>query len=499
MRSLNLIASWLLPLGLLGCGDVGMLDADDADDASAEADGDSTMGTVELELTTVPTSVACVQIVLTGSTAATQKFTVTAGTSSVLNLGALKPGSVTLTATAYNVACTAITATNATWIADAVTTTVSAGLTTNVNLTLRPNSSVNATVDFAIPAVDIAAGGYSTYAVMADGTVRAWGDNSSGQLGDGSTTERRSPVTVPSLTNVKKVSAGRDHACALLGDGTARCWGDNSYGQLGDNTTTRRTVPVAVTMPSGVTFKQLAAGGAYTCALDRNDYVYCWGSNVYGQLGDGSTTNRLTPVSARTYGTEVRAGLSHTCAVARWGEANCWGHNGSGQFGNDGTENSSQGVSTSFRPVVSLTGTQENTCALTPLGAVLCAGRNLYGTVGDGTTTQRLVPTAVAGLSNVKALAQGAMARHHCAVRGDGLVFCWGYGTWGQLGNGTTTDATSPAQVLGVSGAVAATTGGYHTCALTRDGSVYCWGSNGAGRVGDGTDASRFTAVKVPL
>jgi alpha-tubulin suppressor-like RCC1 family protein len=308
------------------------------------------------------------------------------------------------------------------------------------------------------------------------------------------------------------VAAGWEHTCALKG-GQVYCWGRNNYGQLGDNTTTNRITPTLVADGamgnSGVT--AVAAGDFHTCAL-KGGQVYCWGQNDYGQLGDNTTTNRITPtlVADGAMGnsgvTAVAAvGGYHTCAL-KGGQVYCWGYNSSGQLGDNTTTNR-------ITPTLVADGAMGNsgvtaiavgahhTCALKG-GQVYCWGRNDYGQLGDNTTTNRITPALVAdgamGNSGVTAVAAGAF--HTCALKG-GQVYCWGWNYYGQLGDNTTTNRITPTLVadgaMGNSGVTAVSAaGGRHTCAL-KGGKVYCWGRNDYGQLGDNTTTQRNTPTLV--
>lgn len=295
----------------------------------------------------------------------------------------------------------------------------------------------------------ISAGVYHTCAVTSAGAARCWGFNDSGQLGDGSATTRLTPVTVSGLSGgVQAIGAGYRHTCAVTSTGAAWCWGWNILGQLGDDTTEDRRTPVAVSGLSGGV-QAIGAGNWHTCALISAGAVQCWGANVTGQLGDGTTTNRSTPVPVSGLPGGVHAisarGGNHTCVLTSVGAAWCWGENHQGQLG-DGTTTSRLtpvpvlGLSSG---VQAISPDEFHTCAVTSIGAVWCWGANFNGQLGDGTAMNRSMPVSVLGLSGgLQAVSAGGT--HTCALTGAGAMWCWGWNYHGQLGDGTTTDQLTP-------------------------------------------------------
>ena len=337
-------------------------------------------------------------------------------------------------------------------------------------------------------------GGAHSCAVMDNGEVYCWGSNNNGQLGDGTTTNRQSPVKVSGISTATGVALGNSHTCARLSGGAVRCWGSNVSGQLGNNTTTNSTTPVAVS--SVATAAQLALGSAHSCARLNNGTVRCWGSNGSGQLGNGTTTDSAVPVtvSAISAAKDLDGGLSHTCAIAgASAEVFCWGFNVFGQLGNGGNTDSSTPVSTGLTSMAAVSTGLAHSCAVSNAGAVQCWGVNASGQLGDGTTANQTSPVAVTGISDAKGIALGNS--HSCVILDTGAVQCWGVNASGQLGNGTTTDSLTPVDVFGISQALTLSVGAGHTCVLSSTGYIECWGQNTAGQLGNGTTANSAVPV----
>ena len=382
----------------------------------------------------------------------------------------------------------------------------------------NPTISVGQTQQFTAtgvsPAAAIDAGSFHTCARLQDGTLRCWGLNDSGQLGDGTTTNALTPVAVAGVAGAAAVSGGGFHTCARFPDGTLECWGRNDSGQLGDPATTTFSSATPVRVTGITSAASMTAGGFHTCALLGDGTVQCWGENDFGQLGNGTsdpvpgspTTVNPTPVavSGITSAVAISAGGWHTCALLRDGTIQCWGQNTYGQLG-DGSPITRPAPGRSSTPVT-VTGITTaiaieagifHTCALLADGTLRCWGRNDEGRLGNGTTADSSTPTIVSGIAPAAA-APGA--EHACALLQDGTVRCWGDNNWGQLGNGSPAGATAttPATaVTGITTATAASSGAEHTCALLQDGSVQCWGRNTDGRLGNGTTTNAFTPVTV--
>jgi alpha-tubulin suppressor-like RCC1 family protein len=317
--------------------------------------------------------------------------------------------------------------------------------------------------------IGIGAGNGHTVALLSDGTVRAWGFNFFGSLGDGTTITRTTPVPVVGLSGVVAIAVGGLHSLALLGDGTVRAWGFNQQGQLGNNTFTDSTTPVVVSGLSGVV--AIAAGAGHSLALLSDGTVRTWGANTWFQLGDGTTTNRSTPVSSTGLSgvVGIAGGGNHSLALLGDGSVRAWGYNEQGQLGH-GTMTlfSTTPVAVAdLTDVVQISAGADHSVGLLSDGTVRTWGQNGSGELGDGTTLDRSAPVVVSGLDDVvEVLATGGLpGSHNLARRADGTLKAWGYNAWGQLGDGTMITRTVPVDVVGVTGA-SAIAGSRHSVAI---------------------------------
>lgn len=308
------------------------------------------------------------------------------------------------------------------------------------------------------------------------------------------------PSTTGPFLSFAQLAAGSSHSCGLTKTtGLAYCWGADDAGELGDGGFSDKFLPVPVS--GSLTFKAIVAGGGHTCGLAPSGQAYCWGENSSGELGDGTTTASSTPVAVTQAGvtfTKIAAGLDGTCGLTALGQAYCWGDNSSGQLGigvmDQGRSTPtavSQPAGVAFDTIVI---GDLHTCAVSTTGAGYCWGLNDFGELGDGTQSQRSSPVSVGQANGVTIAFRtiGAGSLHSCGVSTAGTLYCWGDNTAGQLGNGGQEDlSTTPVAVSAPAGVsfnrLTATFG--QTCAITTTNKPYCWGDNSAGELGAGTNA----------
>ena len=350
--------------------------------------------------------------------------------------------------------------------------------------------------------VQVNGGALHTCAVVTPDSLMCWGWNEQGQLGIDTLVDQRTPVPVPGLpSGVASIFTGSNHTCGLTTSGGVKCWGVGTAGQLGNGVhpgSYQSAAPVDVVgLTIGVAY--VGGGQSHTCAVTSGGAVKCWGFNFNGQLGDGSTDTRYTPVDVTglTSGViAVTGGYRHTCALLTGGGVKCWGQNTYGQLGDGTNADSNTPVDVvGLTDVVALTSYSQHTCALTSGGAVKCWGWNLYGQLATGNHANQNTPVDVGGIpTDITSVAVGY--GHTCAASATSGVKCWGDNFYGQLGDGTTTESNTPVSVVGISGGVEVVGGGSaHTCAVTAADGLKCWGWNERGQLGNATVVDSSTPV----
>ena len=343
----------------------------------------------------------------------------------------------------------------------------------------------------------IAAGYFYTIALKTDGSLWAWGNNDNGELGDGTTTEQHSPVQIGTDTNWTQIVAGAEHTIALKTDGSLWTWGFNMHGQLGDGTTTSRSSPVQIIQTgTNIARNQIAAGGYHTIALRSNGSLWAWGFNTLGQLGDGTTINRHSPVQigSDTDWAQTVAGVLHTIALKNDCSLWAWGDNRYGQLGDGTTVDRYFPVQTGTDTDWAQIAGSAHTIALKSDGSLWAWGHNNFGQLGNGTTIDRHSPVQIGTDTNWARISAGFF--HTIALKSDGSLWTWGRNSYGQLGDETTINRHSPVQI-GTDTDWSQIAAGYeHTIALKTDGSLWAWGSNSHGQLGDGTTTDRHSPVQ---
>jgi alpha-tubulin suppressor-like RCC1 family protein len=348
----------------------------------------------------------------------------------------------------------------------------------------------------------ISAGSTTTCAIRTGGAAYCWGDNTYGQIGDGTTTAHSAPTPVSGDYDWAQIATQEDAnaptatTCGITTAGAGYCWGANTYGQVGDGTTSQRTVPTLIS--GGHTWASIAVGWMDVCGITTSRAAYCWGDNLVGENGNGTFTQNTSPVavSGGLLWSSLSVGFSTTCGVTTSNVGYCWGSDSNGQIGDNSTTGESNptavGGGLSWSQIA--TG-QNNSCGFTTSGAGYCWGYNGFGELGINSLTDAHTPTLVNGGYTWAQMSVGGFTS--CGVTTAGAGYCWGDSAYGQLGNGGTTLSKVPAVISGnlvfssISAGANATNQEDTNCGLTTGGIAYCWGYNSVGQVGDRTTTQR--------
>ena len=351
----------------------------------------------------------------------------------------------------------------------------------------------------------IAVGGNHTLALKTDNTLWTWGSNNVGQLGDGTNADRNTPVKVGTATNWSQIAAGvsGEHSLAIKSDGTLWTWGYNFYGQLGDGTGTNRNVPIQIGIATD--WSQVAAGLFFSLALKTDGTLWAWGRNNSGQLGIGSNLapNDLklvpTQVGTATDWSKIAAGDAHSLAIKTDGTLWAWGFNLFGQLGNGlntiRLAPTQIGIATDWSQIA---GGDGHTVALKTNGTIWTWGDNQYLQLGNGTSgpgTNTNVPAQLGTATDWVKVATGEY--HSFAIKTDGTLWAWGRNEWSQLGDGTNVNKNNPIQIGTATNWGQMGGGRQHSLALKNDGNLWATGRNTLGQLGDGTNISQTSFVQI--
>lgn len=351
--------------------------------------------------------------------------------------------------------------------------------------------------------------GLTSYILAGTGNLYAWGDNTHYDFGNGTNTSSSTPVVTGTNTDWTMIgSSGVNYACGIRA-GSLLCWGDRGNGKIGDGGATAGTQTTPTPVFGGFSdWTHVYGANGHVCGIRSTGLAYCWGNGTEGEMGDG-TNNVSNPSPVLVGGgfsdwKKIAGGSVSNCAIRGTGLMYCWGTDSGDALGNGAAGNSftpspvSDGGATDWTEI---TGAGWSHCGLRATGRAYCWGANTQGQLGDGSTSNRDVPVEVSGgHTDWNSISLGAETA--CGLRGTGNAWCWGFNTYGQLGDGSTTNSSVPVQVSGAYtdwAAIDTNPGSlnYNTCGLRNNGSFYCWGGNNAGQVGDGTTTQRTIPTQV--
>lgn len=355
----------------------------------------------------------------------------------------------------------------------------------------------------------LSAGNNHTCLLNANGEAYCWGDNSVGQLGNGSTESSMTPVSVSGDLSFTSISAGWDHTCAITEDNDAYCWGRGRYGRLGNGSSENSRVPTEVS--GGLSFESVDSGMAHTCGLTTDGAAFCWGRGEDGILGNNSVKSSLVPVPVSdglAFGS-INAGSATTCGITTNGDAYCWG---ASDFGNllgqgegDLASKATPGLVAGefrFKPN-SISVGLDHVCAISRSDKAVCWGRGRYGKLGIGSgdglgVLENLkTPREVKGSLSFASIATGVFQT--CGIAPDSKAYCWGRNGSGQLGDGATAMRVEPAAVSTDQRFKELTIGIDHVCGATTNDKIYCWGDGNAGKLGTRSSDNELTPIQVVL
>ena len=372
-------------------------------------------------------------------------------------------------------------------------------------------------------------------AISSEARVFTWGRNLDGRLGDGTTIQREKPIEITSQFDLNdgetivQISLGFQHSSALSSDGRVFTWGVNYFGQLGDGTTTERLVPTEITsqfvLGAEETITQMELGEYHSSAITSEGRLFTWGRNSFGQLGDGTTTERLVPTEITSQFelneedaiSLITLGRAFSLAITTEGRVFTWGRNSYGELG-DGTAIDKH-VPTditsffAFNPeetVIQIASSFYHSSVITSEGRVFMWGYNFYGQCGDGTTTNKLVPTEIESnfdLIEGETVIQLSLGGNSYSIARTSKrrVFVWGNNEYGQLGDGTTIDKYVPTEITSNfdlnenETIIQVSLGEYHSIVMTSNGRILTWGSNTFGQLGIGTTTWKTSPTVVQI
>jgi alpha-tubulin suppressor-like RCC1 family protein len=383
------------------------------------------------------------------------------------------------------------------------------------------DATISATIDAMIGTAQVVVRGTSyaaieaaatyTCATTVDHRAYCWGANGAGMLGIGASDDVKhpAPLLVVGDHAFTTVSNDNAHSCALDLEGAAYCWGYGSDTRLGTGIDAGSPSPVQVA--GGHSFTQIDVGYNHACAVATDQQAYCWG---YGMLGDlGNTDNPAargngtvpTLVIGGLHFAQVASGNNFTCGLTTSESTYCWGLDTAGQLGSPApTTYNCDPYACSLSPMaiagapdfVQISAGDSHACGITADGVAYCWGSNSNGQLGDGTHTNHTTPSEVASLPGVTEISAGWF--YTCALTRAGSIYCWGFNQYGELGNGTTSDSSLPIQISAPGIVFRTVSAGFtHACAISTAGTAYCWGYNTDGELGNGTLVESHSPVQV--